>query len=95
MITKNLFLAITLFSLFLVNCNNLQNSTPTKEENQIGIIKGNDFRSKAMMKFTDAYVNNDLNKRGLKYLQTDKGQWLNGNGEQVKNKFDKNSLQKN
>ena len=61
MITKNLFLVISVFSLFLVNCNNLQNSTPIKEENQVGIIKGNDFRSKAMMKFTDAYVNNDLN----------------------------------
>ena len=61
MITKNLFLAITVFSLFLVNCNNLQNSTSTKEENQVGIIKGNDFKSKAMIKFTDAYVNNNLN----------------------------------
>ena len=66
MITKNLFLTITVFSLFLVNCNNLQNSTSTKEENQVGIIKGNDFRSKAMMKFTDAYVNNDLNSDVVK-----------------------------
>ena len=60
MITKNLFLAITIFSFLLINCNNPQNSTTTKEENQVGIIKGNDFRSEAMMKFTDAYVNNDL-----------------------------------
>ena len=59
--TKNLILATTLFSLFLASCGNTQNSTPTKEENQVGIIKGNDFRSKAMIKFTDAYVNNDLN----------------------------------
>ena len=50
MITKNLFLALTILSVFLVNI-----------ENQVGIIKGNDFRSKAMIKFTDAYVNNDLN----------------------------------
>ena len=61
MLTKNLFLLITVFSLFLVNCNNFKNSTSTKEENQVGIIKGNDFRSKAIIKFTDAYVNNDLN----------------------------------
>ena len=26
------------------------------------------------------FVNNDLNARGLKYLQTDKGEWLDGNG---------------
>ena len=26
------------------------------------------------------FVNNDLNKRGLKYLQTDKGEWLNDKG---------------
>tara|TARA_B100000768_G_C11010318_1_gene261704 strand:+ start:63 stop:578 length:516 start_codon:yes stop_codon:yes gene_type:complete len=61
MITKNLFLVTTIFSLFLTSCSNNQNSTPPKEENQVGIIKGNDFRSKAMIKFTDAYVNNDLN----------------------------------
>ena len=61
MMTKNLFLKTTIFSLFLISCSNHQNSTPTKEENQVGIIKGNDFRSIAMMKFTDAYVNNDLN----------------------------------
>jgi ketosteroid isomerase-like protein len=60
MITKNLFLAITIFSFLLINCNNPQNSTSIKDENQVGIIKGNDFRSEAMMKFTDAYVNNDL-----------------------------------
>ena len=60
MITKNLSLAITLFSFLLINCNNTQNSTSIKEENQVGIIKGNDFRSEAMMKFTDAYINNDL-----------------------------------
>ena len=59
--TKNLFLVSTVFSLFLIGCSNPQNKIPTKEENQVGIIKGNDFRSKAMMKFTDAYVNNDLN----------------------------------
>jgi|TARA_X000000950_G_scaffold27001_1_gene29065 ketosteroid isomerase-like protein len=58
---KNLFLISTIFSLFLLSCSNPQNSTPTIEENQVGIIKGDDFRSKAMMKFTDAYVNNDLN----------------------------------
>ena len=61
MITKNLFLVTTMFSVFITSCSNNQNLTPTKEENQVGIIKGDDFRSKAMMKFTDAYVNNDLN----------------------------------
>ena len=61
MITKNLFLVTTIFSIFITSCSNNQNSAPTKEENQVGIIKGDDFRSKAMMKFTDAYVNNDLN----------------------------------
>ena len=61
MITKNLFLVTTIFSVFIISCSNNQNLTPTKEENQVGIIKGDDFRSKAMMKFTDAYVNNDLN----------------------------------
>ena len=29
------------------------------------------------------FVNNDLNERGLKYLQTDKGQWLNAEGAQI------------
>ena len=38
------------------------------------------------------FVNNDLNQRGLKYLQTDKGQWLNGNGEQVKDMSDETAL---
>ena len=61
MITKNLLLVTTIFSVIITSCSNNQNSTPTKEENQVGIIKGDDFRSKAMMKFTDAYVNNDLN----------------------------------
>ena len=61
MITKNLFLVTTIFSVFITSCSNNQNSTPTKEENQVGIIKGDDFRSKSMIKFTDAYVNNDLN----------------------------------
>ena len=61
MITKNLFLVTTIFSIFITSCSNNQNSASTKEENQVGIIKGDDFRSKAMMKFTDAYVNNDLN----------------------------------
>ena len=60
MITKNLFLAITIFSFLLINYNNPQNSTSIKEENQVGIIKGDDFRSQAMIKFTDAYINNDL-----------------------------------
>ena len=61
MITKKFFLVTTMFSVFITSCSNNQNLTPTKEENQVGIIKGDDFRSKAMMKFTDAYVNNDLN----------------------------------
>ena len=38
------------------------------------------------------FVNNDLNQRGLKYLQTDKGQWLNGNGEQVRDMSDETAL---
>ena len=62
MITKKNSLVTIIFSLFLIaSCDNPQNSIPSKEENQVGIIKGNDFRSKAMIKFTDAYVNNDLN----------------------------------
>ena len=61
MISKNIFLSAVIYSFFLISCNNPQNTKPTKEENQVGIIKGNDFRSEAMMKFTDAYVNNDLN----------------------------------
>jgi len=61
MISKNLFLSAAIFSFFLITCSNPQNTKPTKEDNQVGIIKGNDFRSEAMMKFTDAYVNNDLN----------------------------------
>jgi hypothetical protein len=47
--------------VFLISCNTSQNSDISKEENQVGIIKGDDFRSKAMIKFTDAYVNNNLN----------------------------------
>lgn len=61
MTTKNLVFVTTIFSLFLASCGNPQNSTPTNEEDQVGIIKGGDFRSKAMIKFTDAYVINDLN----------------------------------
>ena len=38
------------------------------------------------------FVNNDLNKRGLKYLQTDKGEWLNGEGEPVKDLSDPSAL---
>lgn len=38
------------------------------------------------------FVNKDLNKRGLKYLQTDKGQWLNDKGEQVKDMSDESAL---
>ena len=44
---KNLFLISTIFSLFLLSCSNPQNSTPTIEENQVGIIKGDDFRSRS------------------------------------------------
>jgi len=47
--------------VFSISCNTAQNSDISKEENQVGIIKGDDFRSKAMIKFTDAYVNNNLN----------------------------------
>ncbi len=38
------------------------------------------------------YVNNDLNKRGLKYLQTDKGQWLNTDGEHILKYSDQGAL---
>ena len=38
------------------------------------------------------FVNNDLNKRGLKYLQTDKGQWLNKKGEPVNDMSDQTAL---
>ncbi|HBD42737.1 MAG TPA: hypothetical protein DEF03_02780 [Bacteroidetes bacterium] len=57
---KNLLLLTTIFPLLLIGCVNVEESTPMIEENQVGIIKGNDFRSKAMLQFTDAYVNNDL-----------------------------------
>ena len=57
--TNILFIATILSILFLA-CNSQQNSTPQKAENQIGIIKGNDFRSSAMITFMDAYVNNNL-----------------------------------
>ena len=54
MISKNLFLSAAIFSFFFISCSNPQNTKPIKEQNQVGIIKGNDFRSEAMMKFTDA-----------------------------------------
>ena len=38
------------------------------------------------------FVNKDLNKRGLKYLQTDKGQWLNTDGAQVRDMSDASAL---
>ncbi|MDA0278411.1 MAG: nuclear transport factor 2 family protein [Bacteroidetes bacterium] len=53
---KNFILVALILPLFLIGCN-----SPQKEENQVGIITGDDFRSKAAIKFTDAYVNNDLN----------------------------------
>jgi|TARA_B110000483_G_scaffold165094_1_gene195389 hypothetical protein len=58
---KNFFLSTIMLLVFLISCNTSQNSDISKEENQVGIIKGDDFRSKAMIKFTDAYVNNNLN----------------------------------
>ena len=57
--TNILFIA-TIVSILFLACNSQQNSTPQKAENQIGIIKGNDFRSSAMITFMDAYVNNNL-----------------------------------
>ena len=57
---KNFFLSTIMLLVFLISCNTSQNSDISKEENQVGIIKGDDFRSKAMIKFTDAYVNNNL-----------------------------------
>ncbi len=38
------------------------------------------------------FVNNDLNKRGLKYLQTDQGQWLNMDGEHIMENSDPSAL---
>ena len=38
------------------------------------------------------FVNNDLNERGLKYLQTDKGQWLNAEGVQISDMSDPAAL---
>ena len=38
------------------------------------------------------FVNNDLNERGLKYLQTDKGQWLNAEGTQISDMSDPAAL---
>jgi 4-hydroxy-3-methylbut-2-enyl diphosphate reductase len=38
------------------------------------------------------FVNNDLNKRGLKYLQTDKGQWLDADGKAVVDMSDISAL---
>jgi hypothetical protein len=58
---KNFFLSTIMLLVFSISCNTAQNSDISKEENQVGIIKGDDFRSKAMIKFTDAYVNNNLN----------------------------------
>ena len=57
--TNILFIA-TIISILFLACNSQQNITPQKAENQIGIIKGNDFRSSAMITFMDAYVNNNL-----------------------------------
>ena len=59
--SRNLIFTATIFTYILISCGGPQNSTPTNEENQVGIIKGKDFRSEAMIKFTDAYVNNNLN----------------------------------
>jgi hypothetical protein len=58
---KNFFLSTIMLLVFSISCNTAKNSDISKEENQVGIIKGDDFRSKAMIKFTDAYVNNNLN----------------------------------
>lgn len=38
------------------------------------------------------FVNNDLNKRGLKYLQTDKGQWLDAEGKPISEISDASAL---
>ena len=38
------------------------------------------------------FVNKDLNERGLKYLQTDKGEWLNANGSICENRSDAEAL---
>ena len=56
---KTNILFIATISILFLACNSQQNSIPQKAENQIGIIKGNDFRSNAMIKFMDAYVNKD------------------------------------
>lgn len=40
----------------------------------------------------NSFVNKDLNKRGLKYLQTDKGQWLDEKGELVRDMSDASAL---
>ncbi len=48
-------------SIFLICCNTKQNSSLLKKENQVGIIMGNDFRSKSMIKFMNAYIDNNLN----------------------------------
>ena len=58
--TKIFFRSTILFLFFFICCNKQRNSTSAKEENQVGIIKGNDFRSKAMISFMEAYVSNDL-----------------------------------
>ena len=59
--TKYFFIAIIMSSIFLICCNTKQNSSLLKKENQVGIIMGNDFRSKSMIKFMNAYIDNNLN----------------------------------
>ena len=38
------------------------------------------------------FVNADLNQRGLKYLQTDKGEWLSADGKRISDKSDPKAL---
>ena len=57
---KTLLIILLILNMNFLSCDNSQNKNSNKEENQVGIIKGDDFRSKAMMRFTDAYVNNNL-----------------------------------
>ena len=66
---KTLLIILLILNINFLSCDNSQNKNSNKEENQVGIIKGDDFRSKAMMRFTDAYVNNDLKVLQIYFYQ--------------------------
>ena len=58
---SNSLFIFCLIALSIISCGEPQSPASPKEENQVGIIKGDDFRSKSMFQFTEAYIKNDLN----------------------------------